>query len=132
MIETFVPWKMVRRRVRKRIVTPLREPEAFAGVASADAVAEESPLLRALGLAHHWQRLMDEGRCAGLREIAEAEDMDLGRASRIMRLTQLAPEVIEAALRDGRLAVGLSELLGWFPERWDLQRRNLASTYAGA
>ena len=127
VIETFVPWKMVRRGVRKRIVTPLGEPEAFAGEASADAGAEESPLLRALGLAHHWQRLLDEGRCAGLREIAEAEDMDLGRASRIMRLTQLAPEVIEAALRDGRLAVGLSKLLGWFPERWDGQRMQFSA-----
>lgn len=126
VIETFVPWKMVRRGVRKRIVTPLGEPEAFAGEASPDAGAEDSPLLRALGLAHHWQRLLDEGRCAGLREIAEAEDMDLGRASRIMRLTHLAPEVIEAALRDGRLAVGLSELLGWLPERWDQQVLQLA------
>jgi hypothetical protein len=121
VIETFVPWMMVRRGVRKRIVTPLGEPEAFAGEAGSDARAEESALLRALGLAHHWQRLLDEGRCAGLREIAEAEDMDLGRASRIMRLTQLAPAVIEAALRDGHLSVGLSELLGWFPERWDKQ-----------
>jgi hypothetical protein len=121
VIETFVPWKMVRRGVRKRIVTPLGEPEAFTGEASSDAGAEDPPLLRALGLAHHWQRLLDEGRCAGLREIAEAEDMDLGRASRIMRLTQLAPAVIEAALRDGRLGAGLSELLGWFPERWDKQ-----------
>ncbi len=33
VIETFVPWKMVRRGVRKRIVTPLGEPEAFAGEA---------------------------------------------------------------------------------------------------
>jgi hypothetical protein len=70
--------------------------------------------------------LLDEGRRAGLREIAEAEDMDLGRASRIMRLTQLAPAMIEAALRDGRLAVGLSELLGWFPERWGAQMRHRA------
>lgn len=38
-----------------------------------------------------------------------------------MRLTQLAPAAIEAALRDGRLGAGLSELLGWFPERWDRQ-----------
>ena len=121
VIETFVPWKMVRRGVRKRIVTPLGEPEAFVGGANSPAGAEDPPLLRALGLAHHWQRLLDEGSCAGLREIAEAEDMDLGRASRIMRLTQLAPAVIEAALGDGRLAVGLSELLGWFPERWDKQ-----------
>lgn len=129
VIETFVPWKMVRRGVRKRIVTPLGEPEEFDGDASADAVAEESPLLRALGLAHHWQRLLDEGRCAGLREIAAAEDMDLGRASRIMRLTQLAPEVIEAALRDERLAVGLSELLGWFPEQWEAQVAQVRSGY---
>lgn len=121
VIETFVPWKMVRRGVRKRIVTPLGEPEAFCWGAGSDARAEDSPLLRALGLAHHWQRLLEEGRCAGLREIAEAEDMDLGRASRIMRLAQLAPAVIEAALRDGHLSVGLSELLGWFPERWDKQ-----------
>ncbi len=127
VIETFVPWKMVRRGVRKRIVTPLGLPEAVAGEASADDGAEESPLLRALGLAHHWQRLLDEGRCAGLREIAEAEDMDLGRASRIMRLTHLAPEVIEAALRDGRLAVGLSDLLGWYPERWAHQEASLST-----
>jgi hypothetical protein len=65
--------------------------------------------------------LLDEGRVSGLREIAEAEGTDIGRASRIMRLTQLAPEIIEAALRRESLAVGLSELLGWFPERWDVQ-----------
>ncbi len=125
VIETFVPWKMVRRGVRKRILTPLGEPEAFLGAAGKDEDADDSPLLRALGLAHHWQRLLDEGRCAGLREIAEAEGMDLGRASRIMRLTQLAPEVLESTLRDGRLAVGLSGLLGWLPECWASQDQHL-------
>jgi hypothetical protein len=70
-----------------------------------------------LGWFHRWHRLLDKGRGAGLSEVSEAEDMDLERASRIMRLTQLAPEVIEAALGDGRLAVGLSEPLGWFPKR---------------
>ncbi len=125
VIETFVPWKMVRRGVRKRILTPLGEPEAFLGAAGNDENADDSPLLRALGLAHHWQRLLDEGRCAGLREIAEAEGMDLGRASRILRLTQLAPQVLESALREGRLAVGLSELLGWFSEQWEVQEAQL-------
>jgi hypothetical protein len=123
VIETFVPWKMVRRGVRKRIVTPLGEPEAFSEEAADAVTAQDTPLLRALGLAHHWQRLLDEGRVSGLREIAEAEGMDIGRASRIMRLNQLAPEVIEAGLRHGRLAVGLSELLGWFPESWTAQDR---------
>ena len=129
VIETFVPWKMVRRGVRKRILTPLGEPEAFLGAAGKDEDADDSPLLRALGLAHHWQRLIDAGRCAGLREIAEAEGMDLGRASRILRLTQLAPEVLESALREGRLAVGLSELLGWFSEQWKVQEAQLRPTW---
>lgn len=131
VIETFVPWKMVRRGVRKRIVTPLGEPEAFTEGADTANPSDDAPLLRALGLAHHWQRLLEEGRCGGLREIAKIEGMDLGRASRIFRLTQLAPEVIETALREGRLAVGLSELLGWFPERWPVQLGQLAQDPGG-
>ena len=93
--------------------------------------SDDKPLLRALGLAHHWQRLLEEGRCGGLREIAKVEGMNLGRASRIFRLTQLAPAVIETALREGRLAVGLSELLGWFPERWPVQLVQLAQEPGG-
>jgi hypothetical protein len=102
VIETFVPWKMVRRGVRKRIVTPLGQPEAFAGEASADAGAEESPLLRALGLAHHWQRLLDEDRVASVDEIAAAEGMDVSYIRRLLRLTLIGPKVIE------QLAAGVS------------------------
>jgi hypothetical protein len=61
VIETVVPWKMVRRGLRKRIVTPLGEPEAFAEEATQEAAAQDTPLLRAPGLAHHWQRLLDGG-----------------------------------------------------------------------
>ena len=128
-LETFVPWELVRRGVRRQVVTPSGEPLEIAVPAAkgqdAKAEAPDTPLLRALGLAHHWQRLIDAGRCAGLREIAEAEGMDLGRASRIFRLTQLAPDVLESALREGRLAVGLSELLGWFSEQWEVQEAQL-------
>lgn len=51
--------------------------------------------MRALGLAYHWQRLLDEERAASVAEIAEAEDMDVTQVRRVMRLTLLAPEVIE-------------------------------------
>jgi hypothetical protein len=125
-IETFVPWKMVRRGLRKSILTPLGEPQAFAREDRAAKQADDPPLIKALGLAHHWQRLLDEGRCAGLREIAEAEGLDLGRVSKVNRLAHLAPSVIEAALNQGRLQAGLSELLGWFPDSWDVQRELLA------
>jgi hypothetical protein len=61
--------------------------------------------MRALGLAHHWQRLLDEQR-AVQTEIAEAEGMDVTQVRRIMRLTLLAPKVEE---RLGRLEVGVSQ-----------------------
>lgn len=102
VIETFVPWKMVRRGVRKRIVTPLGEPDAFVvGADTADA-ADDKPLLRALGLAHHWQRLLDEERVASVDEIAAAEGMDVSYIRRLLRLTLIAPKVIE------QLAAGVS------------------------
>lgn len=37
--------------------------------------------------------------------------------------------VLEGALREGRLAVGLSELLGWFSEQWEIQEAQLQPTW---
>jgi hypothetical protein len=125
VIETFVPWKMARRGVRKRILTPLGEPEEFAWDASADAVAEESPLLRVLELAHHWQRLLDEERAASVDGIAELEGLDISYVRRLLRLTLLAPDVIETALNE-RLFSVLSELLGWCPDLWASQHQHIS------
>ena len=98
-LETFVPWTLVRRGLKKRVITPLDAPQEFLAEAkqerAAQASAQDSALMRALGLAHHWQRLLDEERVTSLTEIAMAEGMDVTQVRRIMRLTLLAPEVIE-------------------------------------
>jgi hypothetical protein len=98
-LETFVPWTLVRRGLKKRIITPLDTPQEFLSEATreraAQAAAQDSALMRALGLAHHWQRLLDEERAASVAEIAAAEGMDVTQVRRFMRLTLLAPEVIE-------------------------------------
>ena len=98
-LETFVPWTLVRRGLKKRVITPLDAPQEFLAEAKqervAQAAAQGSALMRALGLAHHWQRLLDEQRVASVAEIAEAEGMDVTQVRRVMRLTLLAPEVIE-------------------------------------
>ena len=98
-LETFVPWTLVRRGLKKRIITPLDAPQEFLSVANreraAQDAAQDSALIRALGLAHHWQRLLDEERAASVVEIAKAECMDVTQVRRVMRLTLLAPEVIE-------------------------------------
>ena len=98
-LETFVPWTLVRRGLKKRVITPLDAPQEFLSEANreraAQAAAQDSALMRALGLAHHWQRLLDEERAASVADIAKAEGMDVTQVRRVMRLTLLAPEVIE-------------------------------------
>lgn len=51
--------------------------------------------MRALGLVHHWQRLLDDQRVASVAGITQVEDMDVTQVRRAMRLTLLAPEVME-------------------------------------
>ena len=90
-LETFVPWMLVKRGYKKQIITPLDAPQEFLAEATRErevrAATQDTALMRALGLAHHWQRLLDEQRAASVAEIAEAEAMDVTQARRVMRLT---------------------------------------------
>ncbi|CAM5794157.1 hypothetical protein OPEN69S_03422 [Ottowia pentelensis] len=129
-LETFVPWTLVKRGLKKQVITPLDAPQEFLDEALRERqvreMAQDTPLLRALGLAHHWQRLMDEGRFASITEIAEAEGLDLGRASRIARLAQLAPSIVEACAIGAAAGVTLESVSRRaIPQRWDEQRERL-------
>ena len=98
-LETFVPWTLVRRGLKKRVITPLDAPQEFLVEAAREretlAATQDSALIRALGLAHHWQRLLDEQRAISVTEIADAEGMDVTQVRRVLRLTLLAPDVVE-------------------------------------
>ncbi|CAK0764493.1 Bacteriophage-related protein [Gammaproteobacteria bacterium] len=111
-LETFIPWRLVRRNVKREIITPLDAPEQFrveAGIERRERkAAEETPLVRALGLAYFWRGLMEIGRFKTMAEIAEAEGLDKGQVSRMMRLTLLAPDLVERMLGET------------LPRRWSL------------
>ena len=104
-METFIPWTLVKRGVRRQVITPIDAPEQFQSEATAQRrerdAAKDSPLIRALGLAHYWQRLLDDGKYRSLTEIAAAEGMDRGQVSRAAQLTRLAPKIVESCLSDG-------------------------------
>ncbi len=127
-METFIPWTLVKRGVRRKIITPLDTPQAFADESAqereARVAAQDSALVRALGMAHHWQRLLDDGRFTSMTEIAQAEGLNPGRASTIARLVHLAPDVVEACLTDGS-GIALEHLIrnGSLPLDWQQQRR---------
>lgn len=123
-METFIPWTLVKRGVRRQVVTPLDTPQAFAAEA-ADQRREshpQSPLIRALGLAHYWQQLIDDGRFQTMFEIATAEGVDRGQASRIAQLARLAPDIVDRCLaREGDIALEHLIRRG-IPADWATQR----------
>jgi len=103
-LETFVPWRLVQRGIRRAVIAPPGAQKAVevvsAGGEPLRTEAKDTALLRALGLAHHWQRLLHEGRAASVVEIAQAEQIDITQVRRLLRLTLLAPTVIETLLRE--------------------------------
>ena len=131
-LETFVPWTLVKRGIKKQVITPLDAPDEFAEEARQERqlwqAAQDSPLLRALGLAHHWQRLLDEGRFSSITEIAAAEEIDLGHASHIARLARLAPDIITTYVTGGIEGLALEHLTRRrMPTGWDAQRERATS-----
>lgn len=125
-METFIPWTLVKRGVRRQVITPLDAPQAFEMEAASErkerAAAQHSALIRALGLAHYWQKLLDDGRFRSMTEIAAAEQIDLGQASKIARLAQLAPDIVDACLAEGNGLVLEDLIRGKFALDWTAQR----------
>jgi hypothetical protein len=87
--------------------------------------AQDTPMMRALGLAHHWQRMLEERRVASVAEIARMEDVDTSQVHRLMRLILLASEVVERLA--GQPDITVEKVLGnpW-PYGWHEQARLLA------
>lgn len=114
-METFIPWTLVKRGVRRQVITPIDAPEHFLREAitegSARKEAKVSPLIRALGLAHYWQRLLDEGKFRSLTEIAAVEDINLGQASRTAQLARLAPAIVQECLAIVRGGPNMEQLM---------------------
>jgi hypothetical protein len=115
-----VPLAIRRRGGRKVIVTP--DGEIAAGAPPLPCRADPS-LVKALARAHRWKRLLEAGRHASISEMAASERIDRGYLGRILLLTLLAPDIVEAIL-DGRqpLDLTLPKLMKPFPLEWERQR----------
>ena len=113
-----VPLAIRRRPGRKTIVTP--EGEAVPAPVRTRA---DPALVKALAWAHRWQRMLVEGRYASISEMATTEKLDRGYLGRILQLTLLAPDIVEAVLDGQNLGeLTLPRLLEPFPLEWARQR----------
>jgi hypothetical protein len=113
-----VPFRVVKRGGRKEMQMPegVKQPRRT-----------DSTLVKALARAFRWKRMLETGEFTTIAELAEHERMAHSYMTRVMRLTLLAPDIVEAIL-DGRqgLEVTLARVLEPFPSEWPEQRRVLA------
>ena len=86
----------------------------------------DSALVKAVVRAHRWRQLIESGKYASSAELAKAEKVNDSYLSRILRLTLLAPDIIEAILTGRQPStLQLDELLKPLPAAWDQQRARL-------
>ncbi len=83
-------------------------------------------MVKALARAFRWRRMLETGRYTTIDELARAEKINASYVSRIVRLTLLAPAIVEAIL-DGRQPpeMTLPVLMRPFPAEWASQRKAL-------
>jgi len=118
-----VPLKVQRRGGRKLVVAP----EGTTWLASRARV--DSALVKAIARAFRWRKLLETGVYGTIEELAVAEKINSSYVGRVLRMTLLAPEIVEAIL-DGRqpaevtLAVAMKPFsVGWPEQRAQFRDR---------
>ena len=113
-----VPMTVRKRGGRKVVVLP--ESETGSGLPRPQV---NSTLVKALARAFRWRRMLETGRYGTITDLAAAEKINESYVSRVLRLTLLAPDIVEATL-DGRQAenVTLPMLMQPFSVEWQVQR----------
>jgi len=108
-----VPFRIVKRGGRKEMQLPdgATQPRKT-----------DNTLVKALARAFRWKRMLESGEFATIAELAEREGIAPSYMTRVLRLTLLAPDIVEAIL-DGTQGpeVTLAQVLEPFPVEWQRQ-----------
>lgn len=109
-ISVHVPFRLVKRSGRKEIWLP---------EGATQSCRADSTLVKALARAFRWKRMLESGEFATMAELAEHEGIASSYMTRVLRLTLLAPDIVEAIL-DGRQGqdVTLARVLEPFFAEW--------------
>ncbi len=120
-ITVTVPITFKRRRGRKRIVAP----DGTELAPQSQSVREiDNALVKAIARAYRWQRMLESGTYSTLKDLAAVERLDPAYVSRVLKLTLLAPPLVENAL-NGHQTTGLDlqKLTRPIPVDWKEQAR---------
>ena len=109
-----VPFAIRKRGGRKQVITP-----DWASACVSPRARIDNTMVKAIARAFRWRRLLETGTYVTFDEIAKAEKINPSYVSRVLRLTLLAPAIVEAIL-DGRQPADmtLSVLMQPFAVLW--------------
>lgn len=113
VITVQVPFRVVKRGGRKEMQLP---------DSATQPRKTDNTLVKALARAFRWKRMLESGEFASISELAEKEGIALTYMARLMRLSLLSPELVDAVI-DGRQPsnMTLANLMDPFPTNWKEQ-----------
>ena len=110
-----VPFHIAKRGGRKEMVLP---------EGAAQAPKPDNTLVKALARAFRWKRMLESGEFASISELAEKEGIAFTYMARLMRLSLLSPELVDAVMDGHQPAnITLANLMDPFPADWKEQHR---------
>lgn len=118
-IEIRFPIALRRRGGRKLIITPDVDNGRTAGLSA----AQDPTLVKAIARGFRWRNLMEQGYYESIDEISAKEKIDRSYVSRLLRMTLLAPDIIEMVLAGKQpRGINLQMLKRPIPDSWEEQR----------
>ncbi len=113
-----VPLTLRKRGGRKQVVAP----EGADWGAPRPRV--DNTMVKAIARAHRWKQLLESGQFVSVTELAEAEKINQSYLCRVLRLTLLAPDIVEMILNGRQPAdLELDVLMRPLPLEWKEQHR---------
>ena len=122
-ITVHIPMTMKKRGGRKEILLP----EGLAPEGSpARKPATQDALIIAIARTHRWKALLESGQIPSIGELARAIHLDNSYVARLLNLTLLAPDIIQAIMNGQEPSgVSLEKLTKHLPLDWAEQRAAL-------
>ena len=114
-----VPISIRRRGGRKVVLSPEGQSQTWA----IPSRRIDNAMIKAIARAFRWREMLENGTHATIAEIAVAEKINESYVGRVLRLTLLAPDLVET-IQTGKQPTGLQleDLLQKFPVVWREQR----------
>lgn len=117
-LSVHIPFRIAKRGGRTEVQMPPGAPVQRSRI--------DNTMVKALARAFRWQRMLEDSTHATILDLARAEKINPSYVSRVLRLTLLAPEMVETIL-DGRQLeeLTMAQLLEPFPVEWKEKAKTL-------